>query len=401
MAYKVAIDAGAGGTNNGVVGNGIIEKDYTLLISEYINERLNNFNIDNFLVREDDRTLNDIERVNIIKNKYGTGNNVIVISNRLNSGTDDGAEIMYPLRSNSKLASSIAQNIENAGQNVIKYYQLRSSSNTALDDDYLIRNTPNNQTIVIDYGYVGNTNDANFLKNNYKELGEAVVKSIVDYSGITYLPPSLDDYYVVQKGDSLWSISSKLNTTVNELKRVNNLTSNNLSIGQLLKIPTTNNQDNNTVESNNYVVKKGDSLWAIASKYNTTVDSIKNLNNLSSNNLSIGQVLKIPNANINNNTSNQITYIVKKGDSLWLIANKYDTTVDKIKSTNNLSSNNLSIGQLLIIPSTSNFQNYTVKKGDSLWLIASRYNTTVDNIKKLNNLSSNNLSIGQQLLLPV
>ncbi len=402
MAYKVAIDAAAGGTNNGATGNGLIEKDYTLLISKYINDRLNSLGIENFLVRTGDETLSDEQRVNIIKNKYGTGNNIIVISNRLNSGSDNGAEIMYPLRSNSRLASSIAGNLENAGGTVLKYYQLRDSTNTALDEDYLIRNTANNQTIAIDYGYVGNASDANFLKNNYEALGEAVVKSIADFTGVTYTPSSMEGYYVVQKGDSLWSIASKLGVSVNELKTLNNLSSNNLSIGQLLKVPTKNdgNTGNDTTTPENiYTVQKGDSLWAIANKYGTTVNNLKKANNLSTNNLSIGQTLIIPSTNVPGQT--EITYVVKKGDSLWAIANKYDTTVDKIKSTNNLSSNTLSIGQILIIPSTSSFTNYTVQKGDSLWLIANKYNTTVDNIKKLNGLSTNNLSIGQKLLLPI
>lgn len=402
MAYKVAIDAAAGGTNNGATGNGLIEKDYTLLISKYINDRLNSLGIENFLVRTGDETLSDEQRVNIIKNKYGTGNNIIVISNRLNSGNSNGAEIMYPLRSNSRLASSIAGNLENAGGTVLKYYQLRDSTNTALDEDYLIRNTANNQTIAIDYGYVGNASDANFLKNNYEALGEAVVKSIADFAGVTYTPSSMEGYYVVKKGDSLWSIASKLGVSVNELKILNNLSSNNLSIGQLLKVPTKNggNTGNDTTTPENiYTVQKGDSLWAIANKYGTTVDNLKKANNLSTNNLSIGQTLIIPSTNVPGQT--EITYVVKKGDSLWAIANKYDTTVDKIKSTNNLSSNTLSIGQTLIIPSTSSFTNYTVQKGDSLWLIANKYNTTVDNIKKLNGLSTDALSIGQKLLLPI
>lgn len=402
MAYKVAIDAAAGGIDNGATGNGLIEKDYTLLISKYINDRLNSLGIENFLVRSGDETLSDNQRVNIIKNKYGTGNNVIVISNRLNTGSSNGAEVMYPLRSNSRLASSIAGNLESAGQTVLKYYQLRDSDNTALDSDYLIRNTANNQTIAIDYGYVGNASDANFLKNNYEKLGEAVVKSIADFAGVTYTPSNLEGYYVVKKGDSLWSIASKNNITVSELKTLNNLSSNTLQIGQLLKLPTSNNDNTNnestTPNKNVYTVQKGDSLWLIANKYGTTVDKLKKANNLNTNNLSIGQILVIPSTNVL--SQNEITYVVKKGDSLWLIANKYDTTVEKIKSTNNLSSNNLSIGQMLIIPSTSNFTTYTVQKGDSLWLIANKYNTTVDNIKKLNNLSSNLLSIGQKLLLP-
>ena len=392
MAYKVAIDSSNSSENK----NGIVEKDFTFTIAKYINERLNNIGIENFLVDENNTGLTDEEKVNIIKDKYGNGNNIIVISNRLNKGGKNGAEIMYPLRNNSKLASLIASNLEDAGQTVLKYYQLRNNSDTSKDDDYLIKNTANNLTIVIDYGYIDNTSDANFLKNNYEKLAEAVVKSIANYAGVSYSPANMEGYYIVKKGDSLWSIASKNNTTVDNIKKLNNLSSNNLSVGQVLKLSyDAKNED--IKESNIYTVKKGDSLWLIANKYGTTVDELKSANNLKSNTLSIGQTLIIPEKKEN---TNKISYVVKKGDSLWLIANKYDTTVEKIKSTNNLKSNTLSIGQVLVIPSSSEFITYTVKKGDSLWLIANKYNTTVDNIKKLNNLSSNNLQINQKLILP-
>lgn len=392
MAYKVAIDSSNSSENK----NGIVEKDFTFTIAKYINERLNNIGIENFLVDENNTGLTDEEKVNIIKDKYGNGNNIIVISNRLNKGGKNGAEIMYPLRNNSKLASLIASNLEDAGQTVLKYYQLRNNSDTSKDDDYLIRNTANNLTIVIDYGYIDNTSDANFLKNNYEKLAEAVVKSIANYAGVSYSPANMEGYYIVKKGDSLWSIASKNNTTVDNIKKLNNLSSNNLSVGQVLKL-SYNAENEDIKESNIYTVKKGDSLWLIANKYGTTVDELKSANNLKSNTLSIGQTLIIPGEKEN---TNKISYVVKKGDSLWLIANKYDTTVEKIKSTNNLKSNTLSIGQVLVIPSSSKFITYTVKKGDSLWLIANKYNTTVDNIKKLNNLSSNNLQINQKLILP-
>lgn len=392
MAYKVAIDSSNSSENK----NGIVEKDFTFTISKYINERLNNIGIENFLVDENNAGLTDEEKVNIIKDKYGNGNNIIVISNRLNKGGKNGAEIMYPLRNNSKLASLIASNLEDAGQTVLKYYQLRNNSDTSKDDDYLIRNTANNLTIVVDYGYIDNTSDANFLKNNYEKLAEAVVKSIANYAGVSYTPANMEGYYIVKKGDSLWSIANKNNTTVDNIKKLNNLSSNNLSVGQVLKLSYDAKKED-IKESNIYTVKKGDSLWLIANKYGTTVDELKNANNLKSNTLSIGQTLIIPEKK---ESTSKISYVVKKGDSLWLIANKYDTTVEKIKSTNNLKSNTLSIGQVLVIPSSSEFITYTVKKGDSLWLIANKYNTTVDNIKKLNNLSSNNLQINQKLILP-
>lgn len=392
MAYKVAIDSSNSSENK----NGIVEKDFTFTISKYINERLNNIGIENFLVDENNTGLTDEEKVNVIKDTYGNGNNIIVISNRLNKGGKNGAEIMYPLRNNSKLASLIASNLEDAGQTVLKYYQLRNNSDTSKDDDYLIRNTANNLTIVIDYGYIDNTSDANFLRNNYEKLAEAVVKSIANYAGVSYTPANMEGYYIVKKGDSLWSIASKNNTTVDNIKKLNNLSSNNLSVGQVLKL-SYDAENEDIKKSNIYTVKKGDSLWLIANKYGTTVDELKNANNLKSNTLSIGQTLIIPEKK---ESTSKISYVVKKGDSLWLIANKYDTTVEKIKSTNNLKSNTLSIGQVLVIPSTSEFITYTVKKGDSLWLIANKYNTTVDNIKKLNNLSSNNLQINQKLILP-
>lgn len=156
---------------------------------------------------------------------------------------------------------------------------------------------------------------------------------------------------------------------------------------------------NDTViqQPNTYTVKSGDSLWNIANKYNTTVNELKTLNNLTTNNLNIGQVLKLPPQNTLN--TGIVTYTVKSGDSLWNIASRYNTTVNELKSLNNLTSDNLSIGQVLSLP-VSGTKTYTVKSGDSLWNIANRYNTTVNELKSINNLTSNNLSIGQVLTLP-
>lgn len=141
--------------------------------------------------------------------------------------------------------------------------------------------------------------------------------------------------------------------------------------------------------NNTYKVVKGDTLYSIARRFNTSVDEIKKLNNLSSNTLSIGQVLKIPSNNVT-------TYTVVKGDTLYSIARKFNTSVNEIKRFNNLGTDTLSIGQILKIPS-NNMISYTVVKGDTLYSIARKFNTSVDEIKRLNNLSSNTLSIGQVL----
>ena len=95
-------------------------------------------------------------------------------------------------------------------------------------------------------------------------------------------------------------------------------------------------------------------------------------------------------------------YTVRAGDTLWLLANRFGTTVDAIKRLNGLTSDNLQIGQVLRIPSeqSSSYFDYTVRAGDTLWLLANRYGTTVDAIKRLNGLSSDNLQIGQVLRIP-
>lgn len=203
--------------------------------------------------------------------------------------------------------------------------------------------------------------------------------------------------YTVKSGDSLYRIASLYNTTIDEIKSLNNLTSNTLSIGQKLKIPGTSEES--STEYVTYTVVSGDSLYSIAKKYNTTANEIKEFNNLDSNLLSIGQILRIPTSTSSEST--YLNYTVVSGDNLYSIARRYNTTVDEIKTLNNLTSNTLSVGQTLKIPiSTTNVQTYTVVSGDSLYSIAKKFNTTVNEIKSLNNLSSNLLSIGQILKIP-
>ncbi|MBD9098920.1 LysM peptidoglycan-binding domain-containing protein [bacterium] len=219
--------------------------------------------------------------------------------------------------------------------------------------------------------------------------------------------------YVVKKGDSLYSIAKRYNTTVKDITRLNNLTSNNLTVGQQLIIAIDDNATSTPTTYKDYVVKKGDSLYSIANKNNITLDELKKINNLTSNMLSIGQVLKLP---TQDKVEEIAMYTVQKGDSLYSIAKKFGITVDEIKSLNNLTSNNLAIGEQLMIKSSTGdepinpeeecigtgyaepqYIMYTVQRGDSLYTIAKKYNTSVDNIKSLNNLTSNNLFIGQQL----
>lgn len=398
---KVIIDPGHGGTDAGATGNNLLEKDYNLLISKYMYDRFKQLGVPVAITRDSDTTLSPTDRVNTILNKFGNSSDVILISNHVNSGGGEGAEVIYALRNKDTLAKRILENIGAAGQETRKYYQRRLPSDTSKDYYFIHRNTGNLEPLIVEYGFIDNTKDVEFLKENYEELAESVISAVANYIGIPYTPPEglITNTYVVQKGDTLYSIANKLGTTVSELKKENNLTTNTLQIGEVLRIPTKEIYEE---EENIYIVKKGDSLYSIANKYNTTVEELKRINNLTSNILSIGQVLKLPSDKANNveKEENTISYTVQKGDSLYSIARKYDTTIDRIKDLNNLTTNLLSIGQVLLIPTDTNLETtYTVKKGDSLYSIAKKYNTTVDRLKQLNNLTSNLLSIGQILIV--
>lgn len=399
---KVIIDPGHGGTDSGATGNNLLEKDYNLLISKYMYDRFKELGVPVAITRDSDTTLSPTDRVNTILNKFGNSSDIILISNHVNSGGGEGAEVIYALRNRDTLAKRILENIGATGQETRKYYQRRLPSDTSKDYYFIHRNTGNLEPLIVEYGFIDDTKDVEFLKENYKELAEAVISAVANYIGVPYTPPEgiTTNTYVVQKGDSLYSIANKLGTTVSELKKENNLTSNTLQIGEVLRIPTKEIYEG---EENIYIVKKGDTLYSIAAANNTTVDELKKANNLTSNILSTGQLLKIPSALLP-----ESTYIVKKGDSLYSIANKYNTTVDELKRINNLTSNILSIGQVLKLPSDKvsdvekeeNTISYTVQKGDSLYSIARKYSTTIDKIKDLNNLTTNLLSIGQVLLIP-
>ena len=157
-----------------------------------------------------------------------------------------------------------------------------------------------------------------------------------------------------------------------------------------------------TPENNNtYIVKIGDTLYKIASTYNTTVDKIKKLNNLTSNIISVGQKLLIP-SNDEPTIPEQETmnYIVQKGDSLWSISKKFNTTVNDLIELNDLSTINLQIGDNLLVPKQENInETYIVEPKDTLWSIAKKNNISVERLKELNNLTSNLLSIGQELII--
>ena len=392
----IIVDAGHGGIDSGAVGNNLEEKDLTLRAAKYIYNRLNELEIPAKLTREDDEYLPKDERIKRILSLYNNSPNTILISNHINAGGAEGAEVVYSLKNNPQLSELVLNNIGEEGQIKRKVYQRRLPEDPNKDYYYILRETGNAEPILIEYGFIDNINDSKKLNNNIERYAEAVVKAIAEYTGYNYSVPNSENIseYIVKKNDTLYSIGKKFNISVEKLKELNNLTSNVLYIGQLLKINDNTKENNN---SNTYIVEKNDTLYSIGKKFNISVDKIKEINNLDNNYLYIGQKLYI---NSPEEKEQYSTYIVEKGDSLWKISQKFNIPVNKLIELNNLNDLVIQINQELLVPKIDEKENnnkYVVKKGDTLWSVSKNNNISVEELKKLNNLSSNLLSVGQIL----
>ena len=98
----------------------------------------------------------------------------------------------------------ITREIEITGQNVRKYYQRRLPSDSSKDYYYIIRNTPNTEALLVEYGFLDSTaDDVNQLKDNWQDYAEAVVKAVTEYIGVPYYTQT-DEYYTVEKGDTIF-----------------------------------------------------------------------------------------------------------------------------------------------------------------------------------------------------
>lgn len=193
-----------------------------------------------------------------------------------------------------------------------------------------------------------------------------------------------------------------------------------VTISQLMKRPSTPTVP---TTGTTYTVRAGDTLYAIARRYNTTVAKIAQANNIKNINLiRVGQVLRIPGTTTTpaptpkpTPPTTTRTYTVKSGDTLYAIARRYNTTVAKIAQANNIKNVNLiRVGQVLKIPGTTatpapkpsttqkpTVKTYSVKRGDTLYAIAKKYKTTVSRLAQLNNIKNINLiRIGQVLRIP-
>ncbi|QDP39498.1 LysM peptidoglycan-binding domain-containing protein [Radiobacillus deserti] len=262
---------------------------------------------------------------------------------------------------------------------------------------------------------------ANGLKTDSTALGQTLVIPLLITN--TSSPEAVGEpkpegsTYTVVTGDSLSVIAKRYNVSVDELRKVNRLTSDIITVGQVLTIP---NGAMKVVEqqltvprinTSNYTVKAGDSLSVIAKNFGTTVDALRKENNLSGDFLSVGQTLKVP---INETKSEEHTstiYTVVSGDSLSVIAKRFNVSLDGLRRVNGLTSDVLQIGQVLSIPPGSNpsieepaqprenTSDYIVQSGDSLSVIAKRYGISLEALKTANQLTSDVIRVGQRLTI--
>lgn len=239
------------------------------------------------------------------------------------------------------------------------------------------------------------------------------------------------EQYTVQRGDTLSSVAQQTKLSIAELASLNGLsTQQGLRVGQQLKIPV----DSLTPET--YVVKAGDTLSGIASRYALKTDYVAKLNNISQNaNVRLGQKLRLTETNepiVVNKVATQLTaqtpdtHVVKAGETLSSIAKKYFLQVNYLAELNDLPKNGtVKTGQRLKLDGdlpkkvevskinpesqvqtvlqsrTAKTEAYTVKAGESLNAIAQRLDISVTELATLNSLSpKSGLRVGQSLVIP-
>ncbi|WP_338406994.1 LysM peptidoglycan-binding domain-containing protein [uncultured Flavobacterium sp.] len=349
--------------------------------------------------------------------------------------------------------------------NVIPFYE---------DKNHFLR-LPKDKTAVFTsnedriYAYVQHEMD-------FREKPFRATKPIVLNDTINYITQSVTiprtKYYKIRRGDNLGGIANKYDVSVVDLKKWNKLSNNTISYGKSLKIitnesvvrtikkePKTNktsleivseNQKTASTESKKlkeettnksnktdtlsaytkayHIVQKGDNLGNIAKKHNVTVEEIKEWNRLSDLNIQLGASLQVAKNNpeikeeLTTTITENVEYVVKKGDDLGNISKKFGVSMDDLKLWNTLHDNNISIGNSLIVVkkevlttsetsaetfkkkenlasvSKKNTTDYYVKKGDSLYSIAKKHpGVSISDIKKWNNIRGEVLKPGMKL----
>ena len=233
--------------------------------------------------------------------------------------------------------------------------------------------------------------------------------------------------HVVRGGDSLERIASRYGATVEGLRRANGLGSSLIHPGQSLRVPGAERPaapaaygsgeapagDAATV----HVVRRGDSLERIASRYGATVEGLRRANGLGSSLIHPGQSLRVPGAERPADPAaggsgeapagdSVAVHVVRRGDSLERIARRYGATVAGLRRANGLRSSLIHPGQSLRVPGARRAAAdavtlHVVRRGDTLDRIARLYGATIAALRRANGLGSSLIHPGQSLRIPL
>ena len=296
-----------------------------------------------------------------------------------------------------------------SGQSIV--LPLLNTSGYSSGDYYTVKVGDTLESIAKEHG---TTVDAILLKNpklidtDSVEAGETIEIPKAHASQIPPPPATCSGrYYTVVAGDSLYLIAQRNNITLDALLAANPQITDpaRISVGQVICVPGTTPSCEGTL----YTIRAGDTLFSLAQRYNTTVDAIIRANpGIDPSNLRIGQVICIPSS-----TPGPVPcpggtlYTIRAGDTLFALAQRYNTTVDAILRANpGIDPNNLRVGQIICIPGTGPVPCpggtlYTIRAGDTLFSLAQRFNVTVDAIIQANpGIDPNNLRVGQEICIP-
>ena len=237
--------------------------------------------------------------------------------------------------------------------------------------------------------------------------------------------------YSVQEGDTISSIAEKFGTSVDVIQRLNFLVDDNIRTGQILRVApgdgftgaaSTSSSDSaasSAPQNYTYTVQSGDNLLAIARRFGVELAALIEVNNLANpDDVAVGQQLIIPSDQAGTapatNTSSSggsgpAAHIVKRGETLFLISQKYGVDAAEIAAANNIQNRNiLRVGQQLFIPgltaeeaALANQIIHVVQPGEGLGSIALRYGVTTQEIAALNGITNIDvIQPGQELRIP-
>lgn len=228
--------------------------------------------------------------------------------------------------------------------------------------------------------------------------------------------------HFVKQGETLFEIAKTYGITVDDIFKTNPESRGGIKPGQILKIPLiTHKEENiNTPRSgSNYfvhIVEAKETFYGISKKYSVEIEDIKKLNPETGENLQEGQALKIPAINPDNKVSNDLTdystHAILQGETLYGIARNYNVTIGEIKNANPGLSDNLTIGETINIPNQvateteiaepvkDRFIKYQIKPNETIYVIAKNHAVSVDSIIQYNSGLTEAFKPGQVIRIP-